>query len=1072
MPPVRSKSVTRGLLIALSMSFCTALASVGGLDQKDSEARQAMANADALRAEWKEASLRHAADEYDRAAIVWRSAGDLTNAARAALKSGDVYFLMSRYSEALKRYQDTQALAGTSDIVVEANALSQMARLYSSLGNNDVAQQHATKALALLNHGEATLSSTARTAYGQALIALGEVSYAKGNFKKALTLFKDAQEFLKEDPEGQARAHLFIAYITGSIGNPEKAVGEISQALDLYKATNNRRGEALALSALGKYYSLKVPDKMQAIRVQRDARHTFRAIGDRYSEAIAFNALGELYENLSDNKTAFTHYKNALKLFQDIDSLDGMTASTCNIARMHYKLDKTHDQALRHYERCLSACRIAGKHRSEANALNEIATVYAAQGKFELASKQYQRTQRIYEAIGDIRGQATALNAHGDFLLQAGKQTAALEAYSRSLPLAEQTGDQNILATTLYNLARANLKPGSPERAHYFLQRSIRIIEDQRANLETPDFRLSYFSGVQNHYELQTQILMRLNRLHPSQGFDTQAFLSSEKGRARLLRDLITESGADFRQGTPKQLIDSEREIRGLIRSLAQYRMDLSLSQEGSAELAEVDNQMTELKTQYQEVLSRLRHNPRVLSLLESASLSLEQIQTELRDSDTMILEYDLGDERSYVWAITANSLHSYELPPRKEIEDSARDIYKLITARQMSQEQLDNEPTDVKATDRPCFEKRRKLSQMILGPLAEHLGNRRLIVIAEGALQYIPFDALPSPVAQTAGPIESEKASTTLLVETNEISALPSISALIAIRRAKKQVTSTSKLIAIIADPVFSRSDDRVQSGTSSLSSALPATDHDPIETRAFARLVHASEEADAIGAKAPTGTTLVAKGFDANRETAMSSELGQYQILHFATHSFVDSEQPESSGIVLTMVDRNGVRADGLMLLHDIYNLDLSSELTVLSACQTALGKDVNGEGLVGLNHSFLSAGSKSVISSLWKVDDQATAVLMAEFYDAMFEKGMSPATALRSAKLKMMRDPRWSAPYYWAGFVLQGEYNNHIAVDRYSWLRPHLVVLFLLILSLLAAGLFVVQKRKRRFSTPPSS
>jgi CHAT domain-containing protein len=826
------------------------------------------------------------------------------------------------------------------------------------------------------------------------------------------------------------------------------------------------------LSALGKYYSLKKPNKMRAVEVQRNVRQTFRAIGDRYSEAIALNALGEIFENLSDNKTAFAHYKNALKLFQDIDSLDGMTVSTCNIARMHYKLDKTHDQALRHYERCLSVCRAAGKHRSEAIALNEIAKVYAAQGNLELASKQYQRTQRIYKAIGDIRGQATALNAHGDFLLQSGKQTAALNAYSRSLPLAEQIGDQNILATTLYNLAHANLKLGSPELAHYFIQRSIRIIEDQRANLETPDFRLSYFSGVQNHYELQTQILMELNRLHSGQGFDIQALFASEKGRARLLRDLITESGADFRQGAPKELLDSEREIRGLIRSLAQYRMDLSLSQKGSAERAEVDNQMTELKTEYQEVLSRLRqHNPRLLSLVKSASLSLEQIQTELRDSDTMILEYDLGDERSYVWAITANSLHSYELSARKEIEDTAREVYKLITARQMLNEQPNNEPTDVKATDKLCFEKRRKLSQMLLGPLVEHLGNRRLVVITEGALQYIPFDALPAPVAQTAGPIESERASTALM-ETNEISALPSISALIAIRRAKKQVTSTSKLIAIIADPVFGRSDDRVQSATSSLSSALAATNHDPPETRAFARLIHASEEADAIAAKAPTGTTLVAKGFDANRETAMSSELSQYQILHFATHSFVDSEQPESSGIVLTMMDRNGVRMDGLMLLHDIYNLGLSSELTVLSACQTALGKDVNGEGLVGLNHSFLSAGSKSVIASLWKVDDQATAVLMAEFYDAMFQKGMSPATALRSAKLKMMRDPRRSAPFYWAGFVLQGEYNNHIAVDRYSWLRPRLVVLFLLTLSLLAASLFVVRTRKRRFSPPPSS
>src|SRR6185503_16987510 len=236
--------------------------------------------------------------------------------------------------------------------------------------------------------------------------------------------------------------------------------------------------------------------------------------------------------------------------------------------------------------------------------------VYAALGRYELASKQYQKTQRLYEAIGDIRDHATALNSHGDFLSKSGKETAALDAYNRALPLAEQTGDENILTSTLYNLAHANLKLDSPELARHFLQRSIKIIEDQRANLETPDFRLSYFSGVQNHYELLTRICMQLNRIHPGEHFDIEALLASEKGRARLLRDLITESGADFRREAPKELVDRERELRGLFRSLAQYRMDLSLSPKDSAELAEVDDQIIELKTEYQKVLSQLRqHN-------------------------------------------------------------------------------------------------------------------------------------------------------------------------------------------------------------------------------------------------------------------------------------------------------------------------------------------------------------------------------------------------------------------------------------------------------------------------------
>jgi CHAT domain-containing protein len=254
----------------------------------------------------------------------------------------------------------------------------------------------------------------------------------------------------------------------------------------------------------------------------------------------------------------------------------------------------------------------------------------------------------------------------------------------------------------------------------------------------------------------------------------------------------------------------------------------------------------------------------------------------------------------------------------------------------------------------------------------------------------------------------------------------------------------------------------------------ALAASSPEPFEavTRAggLTRLAHAAEEADAISTVAPWGSTMVAKGFDASREIAMSPNIGEYQIVHFATHGVLDSEHPELSGIVLTMVDPKGVRTNGLMPLHDIYSLDLSAELTVLSACQTALGKDIKGEGLVGLTHAFMSAGAKSVVASLWKVDDRATAVLMAHFYEAMLQQGMSPAAALRSAKLKMMQDKQWNAPYYWAGFVLQGEYTNRISVDH-PWLNTRAVVLSLLTL-IVVTGLLIIHKRKRPMSPRQSN
>jgi CHAT domain-containing protein len=230
-----------------------------------------------------------------------------------------------------------------------------------------------------------------------------------------------------------------------------------------------------------------------------------------------------------------------------------------------------------------------------------------------------------------------------------------------------------------------------------------------------------------------------------------------------------------------------------------------------------------------------------------------------------------------------------------------------------------------------------------------------------------------------------------------------------------------------------------------------------------ALSRLTYSSAEADAISAAAPRGATTIFKGFDASRETAMSSRIGEYQIVHFATHGFLNSEHPEFSGIVLTMVDPKGVRQNGLMPLHDIYSLDLSAELTVLSACQTALGKDISGEGLVGLTHSFMSAGSKSVVASLWKVDDRATAKLMTRFYESLLQQGMPTGAALRAAKLKTMNEKQWRAPYFWAAFVLQGEYTNRIAVEKGSWRYPGWVLLALLVL--LASGVIVFRRRRRR-------
>jgi CHAT domain-containing protein len=173
------------------------------------------------------------------------------------------------------------------------------------------------------------------------------------------------------------------------------------------------------------------------------------------------------------------------------------------------------------------------------------------------------------------------------------------------------------------------------------------------------------------------------------------------------------------------------------------------------------------------------------------------------------------------------------------------------------------------------------------------------------------------------------------------------------------------------------------------------------------------------------PPGTGLHATGFDANRAAAVSPALAEYRIVHLATHGVLNTRQPDLSGVVLSLVDAAGRPQDGFLRLHDIYNLRLNADLVVLSACQTALGRDVGGEGLVGLTRGFMYAGAKAVVASLWQVDDESTSELMKRFYRGMLEEKRRPADALRAAQLDMSRQRRWSAPFHWAGFVLQGDW-----------------------------------------------
>jgi CHAT domain-containing protein len=349
------------------------------------------------------------------------------------------------------------------------------------------------------------------------------------------------------------------------------------------------------------------------------------------------------------------------------------------------------------------------------------------------------------------------------------------------------------------------------------------------------------------------------------------------------------------------------------------------------------------------------------------------------------LLEYSLGDERSFLWAITGRTFRSFELPKRAVLEALAHRVYSSISTPEANR--------DLAALA--------EASRALLGPVAKELGTNHLVIVAPGALQYVPFAALPSPV----DPNEP-------LVVRHQIVNLPSASTMALLRR--NSGSSSSKVLAVLADPVFSPDDPRLAG------SASPHSDRPGLQRLTFTR-----REAESILALVPRNAAFSALDFDASRSAVTSGALSQYRFVHIASHGLVNPIHPELSSIALSLVDRAGRPLDGFLQTADIYNLKLNAELVVLSACETALGKEVRGEGLVGLTRAFMYAGSTSVMASLWTVSDRSTAELMTRFYQGMLVGKLRPAAALREAQISLWKDSRWTRPYYWAAFTLQGEW-----------------------------------------------
>ena len=994
------------------------LLTLAGSSNAFQTAEPIFAEAEKLRSEQREDANLKAIEKFREAATAFQNSNDLKRAAVAFRNAGEILQLLGNSAEALVCYQQAQALnRKTRDQLEEARLFNDLSYLYFIDGKSKEAEQNARSALQLARAlRNRAIEAEALNNLGEAFYGLGERTENQQFEQQSLTIWRELN-----DPRGQAVSSMSLGYNYKNLGQPEKAFRSFAEALSLARQSKDLAVECQALIALG-FINRKTGNNQAALDWYETAKPIAERIGDQTAQAMVSGAIGTIYFDMGDQSLAVPYCEKATQLFERNGKLWGATEGQVQLGRMSHSLGDD-QQAIEHFTAALASFKSLRMPQLESLTLRDLGLAYDSMGDTNKALESYNRAALLMRKDEDQREAAYLLCYIGHVYEHLKNANRALQYYRNALPLSERSSDPVAKAMIHNHLAHLYRGLGDLANAKQEIEAALGIIETQRANVVSQDLRTSYFATVRSTYEFYIDILMQMHWQNPSTGFDKEAFAVSEKARARSFLELLSEARAKVRDGVDPALLEKERSLSEAINTKAQQQVQL-LMEKRTEESDQICKELDDLVAELAQTRDKIRQsNPRSANLNVPELLSLDEVQKRLLDDDTVLLEYVLGDERSYVWVVTRNSLFSYELAPRQEIETSARKLHELIASRQMIYGESVAARAERQAqADAQIPTQTDLLSKLIIGPLAGVLEKKRLLVVADGALQYVPFQMLTAP--ETGA----------YLLQKYEIVNLPSASTLALLQSVAANRKPASKSVAVLADPVFEADDPRV---TANVKRLQPRRSNDvqlalrdagiTPDGGQIPRLLASGAEANGIIAAAPWYTGFKAVGFDANREIVFGPQLSDYRIIHFATHGLINSERPELSGIVLSLFDSEGRPQNGFLRLHDIYNLHLPADLVVLSACSTGLGKDVRGEGLIGLTRGFMYAGASGVIASLWKVDDDATAELMKHFYEALFQEGMAPAAALRHAQLTLSQNKRWQSPYYWAGFVIQGQYTE---------------------------------------------
>jgi CHAT domain-containing protein len=833
------------------------------------------------------------------------------------------------YEEAVRLFRQA------GDAGSEGYARIQWARVLERQNRKEEEAAALRECLALSSAAQAPgARARAATMLAEALSALGENAEAEAADREALDQWQRLGQ-----PTWEAKVVNHLANVAAERGELASAESLYHQALGLW-GTSGHASDAAAAVVLGNLagvYNLAGEPQL-ALDSAEQGLARFPKGAPPQDVAGVLEKKGEALAHLGRREESQSAFSEALKLCQ------GLSVA---LAQLERRL------ARRAYD----------------------------QGNFAEASKQFQSALTALEAAQDRQ---SALATRQDLAwteLKRGHLEVAEKLFQRMAADSESSDNSWIKPAVLAGQARLERARGHRQPALALARQALDEVEVLRREVGRTDLKSSVFADQQSYFDLAADLTLDLYGQTRDQSLLVEAFEISERSRARRLLDLLA---ADSSPSTKEPRKTETAAAKALSR--AEERLTALRSADAAA--SEIDRAEREVRKAVVDLRREEAPPGATDPSFGGTPLSFRQIQRWI-DRDTVLLEFDLGDEASYLWVVSPQGLSVHRLTRQQDVETLARNAVGVLSAPGVSAESVQGKETLLAA------------AKLLVGEAMPELAARRWLLVMDGALHALPLGALPNP----GHPDEP-------ILASHEITYAPSASVAVRLaertERERRQGAEPRKDLAVFADAVYETRKPETPNQSGLL--RLP-------------RLRYSDEEARRILALVPSESRLDARRFEATKARVLSGELAGYRRLHFAVHGLPDENHPELSGLALSLFDRQGRPQDGIVFAHEIARLHLPADLAVLSACQSGRGAAVSGEGLVGLAHAFFTAGTAHVVASEWSVNDQATAELMGLFYDGVLRRHLNAARALQQAQLAIAREGPWRRSYFWAGFVVQG-------------------------------------------------